>query len=223
MAPEQRAGSPANLSSDIYGAGALLWHALTGGPPDARLPFLSSELGVEHAAIARRMIGSDDERPKDSVEARSLLASVVWPRSVPAARASVPEIRATEERSLRLVPVGDAVHEDTLLQRLVYVRPADPKTLARVLPLARAGHPSLASVLAHRPEEPSVWIEVVNGGRLALPLSAEEHAALAAALESLHRAGGVHGAVDRDHVVRRGDLVMLAFALTPRARIPPRI
>src|SRR5690606_10336892 len=33
MAPEQRRGHPANVRSDIYSVGAVLWHVLTGAPP----------------------------------------------------------------------------------------------------------------------------------------------------------------------------------------------
>src|SRR5690606_25622064 len=56
MAPEQRRGHPANVRSDIYSVGAVLWHVLTGAPPAQELPFLSDELSETGRALARRLI-----------------------------------------------------------------------------------------------------------------------------------------------------------------------
>jgi eukaryotic-like serine/threonine-protein kinase len=223
MAPEQRAGNPATTGSDIYGAGALLWHALTGAPPDANLPFLSDELDDRHRSIARVLIAPEAERPNDSLAARTLLSSLAWPRAVPVARA--PQERAVDspplrDLSLRLVPRGDGVYEDTLLAREVHVLPADPETLARVLPFARAGHPGLASVLVHRPDETRIWIEALPGDRLDAALTEADRRWLEQALAALHRAGGAHGAIDREHVVRRGGMLVLKFPLLPASSEP---
>jgi serine/threonine-protein kinase len=175
---------------------------------------LSRELEPRHVAIATRLIGAEAERPRDTVEARALLASRAWPRSVPEARPFVAAPVSERELSLRLTARGGALYRDTLLEREVIVLPATPETLARVLPFARASHPALASVLAHRPDEASVWIESVAGARCNT-LDAADRQTIAEALGTLHRAGGAHGAVDREHLVRRGGCLVLCFPLSP--------
>lgn len=219
MAPEQRAGAPADIQSDIYGAGALLWHALTGAPPGADLPFLSDDPGEPARAVARRLVAAAAQRPADAREAREALASVEWPRQVPPARPVQRAARAPEpHRSERLEPLGGARFRDTLLGREVLVLQADAPTLERVLPFARADHPALAAVLRHVPADGTVWIEVPRGKPLDRPLGEAELAGLGEALEALHRAGSFHGRVDRRHVVLAGGRAVLCFPLEPLGR-----
>ncbi len=219
MAPEQRAGAPADIQSDIYGAGALFWHALTGAPPGADLPFLSDELDEAAQAVARRLIAPADERPADAREARDELAAVKWPLDVPPPRSVQRSAPAPEpRRSVRLEPLGGVRFRDALLGREVLVLHADAATLERVLPFARADHPALAAVLRHVPADSAVWIEAPRGTPLDRPLDAAELAELRAALEALHRAGGFHGRIDREHVVLAGGRAMLCFPLEPLAR-----
>ncbi|MEB2325009.1 MAG: serine/threonine-protein kinase, partial [Sorangiineae bacterium] len=224
MAPEQRAGAPATVASDLYGAGALFWHALTGGPPSAELPFLSSELEDSHRALARRLIGPPEERPDGAEAARALIAAVPWPARVPAARpAPVHDARETPlapaAQTARLVPLGGARHRDTLLGRELYVLPADPATCARARAFARADHPALAAVLAMREREHTLWIDAPST-RSEGALGDAERARLRDALEALHRAGGVHGRVRSDHVARQGGAPVLLFPLAPLDATP---
>lgn len=219
MAPEQRAGAPADIQSDIYGAGALFWHALTGAPPGGDLPFLSDELDDAARAVARRLIAPAAERPADARAAREALASVEWPRETPRARPVQTAAKAPEpRRSVRLAPLGGVRFRDTLLGREVLVLHADAATLERVLPFAHADHPALAAVLRHVPADSAVWIEAPRGKALDRPLDAAELAELGAALDALHRAGGFHGRIDRDHVVLAGGRAMLCFPLEPLGR-----
>ncbi len=219
MAPEQRAGAAADIQSDIYGAGALLWHALTGAPPGAGLPFLSDELDETARAVARRLVGPATARPADALEARTAIASVEWPRIAPPARPVQQAAQAKEPaRSVRLEPLGGPRYRDTLLRREVLVLRADPPTLERVLPFARADHPALAAVLRHVQAEDSVWIEAPRGAPLDRPLTRAELSELGTALDALHRAGGFHGRVDREHIVLAGGRAVLCFPLEPLGR-----
>ncbi|MCA9593167.1 MAG: protein kinase, partial [Myxococcales bacterium] len=211
MAPEQRAGEAANIASDIYGAGALLWHALTGAPPGAGLSFLSDELGPEHRSIAERLVAPEAERPADAEAALALLRSASWPRAVPAARATPARPRPEKSHdSVRLEPLGDERFRDVLLGRTVLVLAADDTTMERALAFARADHPNLAAVLALHADEQTLWVEALDATPLSRELSDDERRELFEALAALHRAGGVHGFVG-ESLVERGGRVMLRF------------
>jgi serine/threonine-protein kinase len=216
MAPEQRAGVPANIQSDIYGAGALLWHALTGAPPGAGLSFLSPELGPEHRAIAERLVATEDQRPSDAEAALALLRSVSWPRQVPPPRAGTARAEPQKRReSVRLESLGDARFRDVLLGRTVLVLDADETTLERALAFARADHPNLAAILALRPDDHTLWVEAFDPSPLTRALSDAELSELGEALAALHRAGGVHGEVSAASLAERGGRVMLRFPGKP--------
>lgn len=215
MAPEQRAGAPANIQSDVYGAGALLWHALTGAPPDAGLPPLSRELGEEHLRVARALIGEEGARPADAQAAQAQLRSLPWPREVPEPRADVAVAAVVSSQDHpRLESLGGPLYRDVVLGRTLLVLGSDPGLLERVLCFARADDPSLAAVLAHRPESSTLWVEDVPAAPCA-SLTDDEYHELRRALDALHRAGGVHGRVDREHVARQGDRMLLRFPLEP--------
>lgn len=220
MAPEQRRGAPANISSDIYGAGALFWHALTGAPPGGGLPFLSDELGPEHRAIAARLIAEEATRPAETRVAIELLRSVDWPRAAPAARPTSPTAEADAPRNDRLVALGGARFRDTLLDRVLLVLAAQGGVKERALAFARADHPVLAAVLRAEVDDERLWIEDVDGPALDRALTADEARDLAEALSALHRAGGWHGAVDADHVCIRGGRVWLRFPTAPESDDP---
>jgi serine/threonine-protein kinase len=216
MAPEQRSGRAANPKSDLYGVGALLCHALTGGPPEARLPLAVPELGPEHRAVLDRLLAPEADRPESAQAAQALLRSLAWPTTLPRAHAARDaEPPPPSLRSVRLEPSAGGRHRDRLLGRELIVLPASGAVFERVLAFARADHPGLAAVLALRPEARTVWVEAVTGEPLARKLEPDEAAAVRDALAALHRAGGYHGAVDRAHVVVRAGAPVLAFPLEP--------
>ena len=216
MAPEQRAGAPATLASDVYGAGALFWHALTGAPPGMTTEFLSPELTESQAAVARRLIAPETQRPQDAAAARALVQSVTWPRGVPAPRSAPPRSTPAPRQTggVRLTPLGATLHHDQLLGRDVHVLRTDRALLERAAAFARADHPRLAAVLCCREDSRILWVEAISGPPPTLDSTDIE--ALREALLALHRAGGHHGQVDFDHVVRRGNDVMFRFPLAPQ-------
>ncbi len=217
MAPEQRAGSPANLASDVYSAGALFWHALTGAPPGVTDQFLSDKITEEQARIARQLVAPEPERPADTRTARTLVASVQWPAEPP--QRSLPDPASARPspavESLRLLPRGGPLHHDRLLGRDVYVIEADAALLERARSFARANQPRLATILCHRGDSHQLWVEALTGPRPTLDSSAIE--GLRTALQALHRAGGWHGSVDAEHLATRGGEAALRFPLAPRS------
>jgi len=214
MAPEQRAGAPANAKSDLYGVGALLWHALTDAPPAEARPYLSEDLGPAERALAERLVGPEAARPESAVEARDLIATLSWPRDQPRRRA--PSVPPPSRRSVaaegRLRQLEGARHLDTWLGREVLVLPLASPDAERARAFVRAMHPALVCVLAVHADEGTLWVEAPRG-EPATPLTEGERRALEGALAALHRAGGVHGAVDAAHVVRRGGETLLTFPL----------
>jgi len=221
MAPEQRAGSPANAKSDIYGVGALLVHTLTGAPPGGRLPYLSDELTPDHVALVERLVGEEALRPDSATEARELLRSVPWPTRAPAPRETKRETTAAPtEETLRLERLSGARFRDRVLDREIYVLDAKGSGAERALAFARADHPGLASILVMTKSPDALWIEAPRGTPVSGSLGPEERAEIADALAALHRAGGWHGAVDRNHVLRAGGRWVLAFPLEPHGQDP---
>lgn len=219
MAPEVRAGSPATIQSDLYGVGALLWHGLTGAPPEvgARAgdtrPFANPELRPEHEQLVRQLVAADPgERPGDATTARGLLLSVEFPREVPelspAQAAPNSDGSAAQQR---LQPRASGPHRDLLLQRDVSViEVEDSAILERGRAWARAGDTRLACVYALTPGGRELWVEHLPTLPEQRQLDADERGNLRAALETLHRAGGCHGSVDRAHIgLRAGEPVLL--------------
>jgi serine/threonine-protein kinase len=84
--------------------------------------------------------------------------------------------------------------------------------LARAGTFARAGHPSLQTVLRVDREAREIWLDAPRGTPLDRELRPGEEELLRRALDALHGAGGVHGKVDRAHVlVGPGDALVLRF------------
>ena len=79
--------------------------------------------------------------------------------------------------------------------RMVLRVPLSEGTLARAGAFARAGHPSLQSVLRVDRRDGEIWLDVPTGARLVGALSAAQMDSAKGALEALHRAGTVHGSV----------------------------
>lgn len=232
MSPEQRLGRPATLASDLYAVGALLGELLTGTAPGPAIagrvePPPSSahpDLTPAHDAILARFLDDDpSRRPADAFEARKLLGSIAWPvRVMPRARPASERPAPAQEAALRLgPPLGagdgrdlDRRKRDAWLDRDVLVFAIDEPSLTLARAFARAGHPSLPTVLRLDLDGGAFWIAVPRGASLAdepRGLAPGQLARLREAVRSLHDAGGAHGAIDAEHLyVHDGD-VLLAF------------
>jgi serine/threonine-protein kinase len=90
---------------------------------------------------------------------------------------------------------------DRWTERAIERVPIDDRTLARAGAFARAGHPSLQTVLRIDRDDAAIWLEAPRGGTLDRALTPAERETLRAALEALHAAGVVHGSIDAAHVV----------------------
>jgi serine/threonine-protein kinase len=231
MSPEQRVGDPATIESDIYGAGALLFALLTGRPPlesdeDRALEFLRlghPDLDSSHAAVLASFLARDPRlRPASAHEARDRLRTVKWPDRRPPHPLAVqapPDAPTAEDGRLGPPlelgdgPDGDRRRHDRRLGRDVLVIELDEASLAQARAFAASADPRLPCVLRARRDEASIWVEPTRGNAFSklgyfVP-SPESVALLRAALQALHRAGGTHGAVDREHVyVHEGELLL---------------
>jgi serine/threonine-protein kinase len=239
MAPEQRDGRRACVQSDVYAVGVLLHEMLTGAKPSAAGATLAAlarahpDLGAAHAALLERMLALEaSHRPASAHEARLAVAALPWPSDrprapVPTAPAQAAPTDARADAGERLAPragregdpAGARRAHDRWLERDVLVVPLDEAALACAGAFARAGHPSLATVLRVDPEAKLVWIDAPEGRTLSAPgeppLTTGEIADLGAALAALHRAGGVHGAVNAAHIHRSEGSVVLAYPPSP--------
>jgi serine/threonine-protein kinase len=209
MSPEQRAGRPATLRSDLFAVGVLLREMLTGERPVAeRTPSVRPsdahrQLSAQHdAAVLRLAMEDPAERPADAFEARSSLVSLAWPATVDAT--AVParaERRASPgPRPGRLDVTSDGV-VDTWTGRRVERVALGGAALARARAFALADHPGLQTVLRVDHDDSALWLEALPGPPLDRALTPAERSTLAGALAALHTAGGVHGRVDAAHVV----------------------
>ena len=219
MAPEQKMGASANQKSDVYGAGALFWHALTGAPPGARLPFMSQRLTDHQKELAKLLVGPADDRPGSAIEARNRIANENWPRQAPAAHRQPNKelVSKGPEAQERLTRGSDGSLKDTHLERPVRVLLATPVILERASAFARVDRPALASIFAYRPKDETLWVEDPAPLPEDRPLGLGEIEELRDALSALNAAGEVHGAVRRENLGLRGDQVVLRFTPEPPA------
>ncbi len=220
LSPERRNGAAASPSSDVFAAGAIFWEAVTGAPPGLAGAQEPAALDDVHRAIARRLVGDEATRPDDAQTAIALLRSVTWPAHEPARaptfRASAAVTAVVEPPSFtRFSPLGHELFRDALLDRDVLGLVATPEVVRTARAFARAGHPTLATVFGFDEDARTVHVEPLRAAPRAGRLSAADRASLEGAVRSLHRSGGVHGAIDAEHVVRRGGSVVLAFPGSP--------
>lgn len=205
MAPELRRGGKASVASDVYSAGALLWHALTGAPPDAQLPLPREGLSEAHRAVLRRLVGDIEQRPPDAATARRLLESLEWSESATLPHPAPPTpSRTTPASRWRALP--DGAYWDTWLERRVQRCPATEETLNLARAFCRAGVAGLTAVLGMTPERDAIWVE-------ALPCAepnAKPGVGLRRALERVLAAGGQDDSLT-PRLRRRGDELVWGF------------
>lgn len=221
MSPEQLAGQPATMASDVYGVGAVLYEAITGAEPrpaDELSLWPSAiypDLNTSHDEIVRAMLARDPEgRPRTALEAREALGA----RSFRVLRPGAPRVKVVPAPRVsggrRLEPLEGRVAFDTALGRRVQLVEAT----AAALRLARACGACESRVLPaiYRLDAAGqqLWVDEAEGtplSGLGRGLRPAEARALGEAIAELHQAGGVHGFIDRDHVRVSARGLRLAF------------
>jgi eukaryotic-like serine/threonine-protein kinase len=222
MSPEQRAGRPATVRSDLFGVGAMLWEMLTGQRPEAnpeemmlgeegpssrgrvRPSGVHRDLGAHHDAVVFGLVDDDPaRRPADAFAARRGLQALRWPNTIE--RVAVPRAPRRQESDrpsgLRLLPDPSGAEIDQWLGRRVISIPLDPASLARAGLFARADHPALQAVLrVDRPNQ-VIWLAAPRGAPLAAPPTPAQMAILREALDRLHELGEAHGAITANHIL----------------------
>ena len=210
MSPEQREGRPATIQSDLYGVGAILFEMLTaerlpaGDEPRTRPSGVHRELDARHDAVVLRLVATaPSDRPPDAFAARKELGALSWPRTVEPAALPARAARSPSEHpgADRLEPLGDDTARDRFTGRVLRSLRYEPRAVARAGAFARAAHPALQTVLRADKNEGALWLDLPPGRSLDRPLTPDEGAQLAQALEALHAQGVAHGHVDRQHVL----------------------
>jgi eukaryotic-like serine/threonine-protein kinase len=231
VSPEQREGRPATARSDVFSVGVMLREMLTGerarpyDPPRVRPSQAHRGLDTRHdQAVSRMTAGNPDGRPGDASEAEALLRALRWPgyAGPVGGPRPLPEEAASplpgDGHASRLESRPDGAIVDRWLSRGVEVVGLTDSSRARARAFAQAEHPALQGIWRLDDESGAIWLEELEGpAAIDRPLADDERARLAGALDALHRAGSVHGRVDRLHVVMTPEGVVLRFGAQPDA------
>jgi serine/threonine protein kinase len=224
MSPEQRAGQPATVRSDLFAVGVMLRQMLTGERPSAsegpQCSPTDAHRGLDprhDALIARMTAGDTHQRPNDAFEARAMLAALPWPAMPDMTRASprVETESAARQLADRLEPRPEGTALDQWTGRTIEPIPLTEWSLARARAYALADHPALQTVWRLDAGAGTVWLEALDAKTLDRPLTPEERRQLEGALDALHAAGGVHGHIDARHVLVGPSGVVLRFEANP--------
>jgi serine/threonine-protein kinase len=223
MSPEQRAGRPATVRSDIFGLGTILREMLTGTrsrplgtEPVPPLSAVHHHLDERHDALLRSFLAEvPDARPANAFEARRALLAIPWPddhdplraRPTPSAPRSVHPAAARLDEPLEL----GAFAVDRWLERPVARLPLTSRRLQQAAIYARNASRLLQPILRVDREGEALWLGAPRGVPLSRPLSPDELTAVGGVLTALHREGFVHGAIDRTTVVLGPDGIELLF------------
>lgn len=238
MAPEQRLGKPAEIVSDLYAVGAMLYELLTG---EAAEPYRTnwndvaapstknSELTNAHDGVLAQFLSENPaERPADAFAARRILSALRWPDKVPTGWSLRTNTTAPvrNEGAERLSPpraLGDgrdmaSLRHDEWLDREVLVLPLDDESLRRARAFARVAHPMLPTILRVDRAAQQVWVAPPQGVALVDGMRKVRQDAFdrfVEAIRAFHAAGEGHGFVDPQHVYWYAGELQLAWPRKP--------
>lgn len=238
MSPEQRIGKSAEITSDIYAVGAMLYELLTGdaaephraGWNDIAAPSTkNAELTREHDDVIAKFLADEPaQRPADAFDARRVLSSLRWSDKVPApwlTKTNTVERPQKEEAERLGSPrwLGDgrdmgSLRHDDWLDREVLVLPLDEDSLQRARAFARLGHPMLPTVLRVDRSTQQIWVAPPLGVALAdkpRKVRRDVFVRFVEAIQALGTAGGGHGYVDLQHLYWFAGELQLAWPRKP--------